>query len=94
MREAVDNSLDAAEEAGILPDITVEISPVKGHSDRYRMLVRDLGPGIIKRQIGKIFGKLLYGSKFHRSSRAAGSKGSGSPPQGCTHRSRRGVTSR
>ena len=60
VREAVDNALDAAEEAGILPHITVEITPVKGYSDRYRMLVRDLGPGIIKRQIGRIFGKLLY----------------------------------
>ena len=77
VREAVDNSLDAAEEAGILPDITVEISPVKGHSDRYRMLVRDLGPGIIKRQIGKIFGKLLYGSKFHRLKQSRGQQGIG-----------------
>src|SRR5258707_13727098 len=29
VREAVDNSLDACEEAGILPDISVEISYVK-----------------------------------------------------------------
>jgi DNA topoisomerase-6 subunit B len=77
VREAVDNALDAAEEAGILPDITVEISGVKGHSDRYRLLVRDLGPGIIKRQIGKIFGKLLYGSKFHRLKQSRGQQGIG-----------------
>lgn len=77
VREAVDNALDAAEEAGILPDVTVEISAVKGHSDRYRLLVRDLGPGIIKRQIGKIFGKLLYGSKFHRLKQSRGQQGIG-----------------
>ncbi|MDE0881112.1 MAG: DNA topoisomerase VI subunit B, partial [Myxococcota bacterium] len=77
VREAVDNALDAAEEAGILPDVTVEISAVEGHSDRYRLLVRDLGPGIIKRQIGKIFGKLLYGSKFHRLKQSRGQQGIG-----------------
>jgi len=77
VREAVDNALDAAEEAGILPHITVEISQVKGKSDRYRMLVRDLGPGIIKRQIGRIFGKLLYGSKFHRLKQSRGQQGIG-----------------
>ena len=77
VREAVDNALDAAEEAGILPDVTVEITPVKGYSDRYRMLVRDLGPGIIRRQIGRIFGKLLYGSKFHRLKQSRGQQGIG-----------------
>ena len=30
------------------------------------MVVQDNGPGIVKAQVPKIFGKLLYGSKFHR----------------------------
>jgi DNA topoisomerase VI subunit B len=77
VREAVDNALDASEEAGILPDITVEISKVDGESDRFLVLIRDLGPGIVKRQIGKIFGKLLYGSKFHRLKQSRGQQGIG-----------------
>jgi DNA topoisomerase VI subunit B len=65
VKEAVDNSLDACEEAGIRPDIYVEIQPVKDEEDRFRVIVEDNGPGIVKEQIGKIFAKLLYGSKFH-----------------------------
>ena len=64
VKEAVDNSLDACEEAGILPDIYVEIQPVKDEEDRFRVIVEDNGPGIVKEQIGKVFAKLLYGSKF------------------------------
>src|SRR5262245_64132078 len=62
VKEAVDNSLDACEEAGILPDLIVEIEEIA--ENRYRVAVQDNGPGIVKAQIPKIFGKLLYGSKF------------------------------
>ena len=62
IKEAVDNSLDACEEAGILPDIEVQLTQVA--DDRYIMRVCDNGPGIVKSQIPNIFGKLLYGSKF------------------------------
>ncbi|MFQ3476285.1 DNA topoisomerase VI subunit B [Halonotius sp. F2-221B] len=62
VKEAVDNALDATEEAGIRPDIYVEISEV---GDYYRVVVEDNGPGITKDQVPKIFGKLLYGSRFH-----------------------------
>jgi DNA topoisomerase-6 subunit B len=62
VKEAVDNALDATEEAGILPDIYVEISEGR---DYYTLVVEDNGPGITKAQIPKIFGKLLYGSRFH-----------------------------
>jgi len=34
--------------------------------DRSKVAVQDNGPGIVKKQISLIFGKLLYGSKFHR----------------------------
>ncbi|MEX1023497.1 MAG: DNA topoisomerase VI subunit B [Planctomycetota bacterium] len=75
VKEAVDNSLDACEEAGILPEITVEITQTA--ENRYRMAVEDNGPGVIEAQIGKIFGKLLYGSKFHKLSQSRGQQGIG-----------------
>ena len=64
VKEAVDNSLDACEEAGILPELLVEIIEVS--ENRFRVAIEDNGPGIVNPQIPKIFAKLLYGSKFHR----------------------------
>jgi DNA topoisomerase-6 subunit B len=75
VKEAVDNSLDACEEGGILPDILVEIRELS--EDRFVMAVEDNGPGIVKAQIPKIFGKLLYGSKFHRLKQSRGQQGIG-----------------
>jgi len=63
VKEGVDNSLDACEEADILPDIYVEI---EDRGDYYRLVIEDNGPGITKAQIPKVFGKLLYGSRFHK----------------------------
>jgi len=77
IKEAVDNSLDACEEAGILPELHIEVHDLaleakqrdaeltKGEG-RFVVVVQDNGPGIVKAQVPKIFGKLLYGSKFHR----------------------------
>ncbi len=76
IKEAVDNALDACEEARILPDIRVEINPTK-HEERFILVVQDNGPGIVKEQIGPIFGKLLYGSKFHRLKMSRGQQGIG-----------------
>ncbi|MBI4014485.1 MAG: ATP-binding protein, partial [Candidatus Aenigmarchaeota archaeon] len=64
VKEAVDNSLDACEEGGILPEISVKFKSV--NEDRFIVTVQDNGPGIVKEQVPRIFGKLLYGSKFHR----------------------------
>jgi DNA topoisomerase-6 subunit B len=75
VKEAVDNALDACEEAGILPDIIVEIQEIA--EGRFRVAVEDNGPGIVKPQIPKIFAKLLYGSKFHRLKQARGQQGIG-----------------
>jgi DNA topoisomerase-6 subunit B len=75
VKEAVDNSLDACEEAGILPDILVEIKELA--ENRFRVVVEDNGPGIVKPQIPKIFAKLLYGSKFHRLKQSRGQQGIG-----------------
>jgi DNA topoisomerase-6 subunit B len=75
IKEAVDNSLDACEEAGILPDIGIAILPLA--EDRHRIIVEDNGPGIVRAQIPKIFGQLLYGSKFHTLKQARGQQGIG-----------------
>lgn len=75
IKEAVDNSLDACEEAGILPEIFVEMIDMS--NDRYRIIVEDNGPGIVKEQIPKIFAKLLYGSKFHSLKQSRGQQGIG-----------------
>lgn len=75
VKEAVDNSLDACEEAGILPDVIVRID--QKSEDRFHVSVEDNGPGIVKEQIPKIFGKLLYGSKFHQMKMARGQQGIG-----------------
>jgi DNA topoisomerase-6 subunit B len=112
IKEAVDNSLDACEEAGILPEITVEVRDLapgaleraEGRTDesapkraggsggavppdkkaeltkgegRFVVVVEDNGPGIVKAQVPKIFGKLLYGSKFHRLKQSRGQQGIG-----------------
>lgn len=75
IKEAVDNSLDACEEAGILPDILVEVTEVS--EGRFRVVVQDNGPGIVRNQVPKVFAKLLYGSKFHRLKQARGQQGIG-----------------
>ncbi len=74
VKEAVDNALDACEESKILPDIYVEIQEA---DDYYRLIVEDNGPGITKEQIPKIFGKLLYGSRFHAREQSRGQQGIG-----------------
>ncbi len=75
IKEAVDNALDACEEAGILPTLDVSIDEVS--EGRYRVRVEDNGPGIVKEQIAKIFARLLYGSKFHRLRQSRGQQGIG-----------------
>ncbi len=75
VKEAVDNSLDACEEAGILPEIWVHIEQTG--ENRFKLGVQDNGPGIVKKQIPLIFGKLLYGSKFHRLRMSRGQQGIG-----------------
>ena len=108
IKEAVDNSLDACEEAGIPPQLSVEIRPDRpaklgleltsvedpasgkgngktngkagngtSRDERYRIIVEDNGPGIVPAQIPRIFGKLLYGSKFHSHKQSRGQQGIG-----------------
>ncbi|MBI3551679.1 MAG: DNA topoisomerase VI subunit B [Elusimicrobia bacterium] len=86
VKEAVDNAMDACEEAGILPDIVVKVeavgegeaaAPAPSQATRFRVTVVDYGPGIVRQQIPRIFAKLLYGSKFHRLRMSRGQQGIG-----------------
>src|SRR5467141_30747 len=86
VKEAVDNALDACEEAGILPDVVVTLEvassddappPPASQATRFRVTVTDNGPGIVRQQIPPIFAKLLYGSKFHRLRMSRGQQGIG-----------------
>ena len=77
VKEAVDNALDACEEAGILPDVFVKIDEFDKAKGRYKMLVEDNGPGIVPKQIPPIFAKLLYGSRFHAIRQSRGQQGIG-----------------
>src|SRR3989344_3904582 len=75
VKEMVDNSLDATEEMRVLPDIFVSVKQLS--EDRFCVVVEDNGPGIVKEQIPRIFGKLLYGSKFFKLSQSRGQQGLG-----------------
>src|SRR5437867_3593834 len=85
VKEAVDNALDACEEAGILPDVVVKVEavangeapPPASQASRFRITVTDNGPGIVRQQIPPIFAKLLYVSKFHRLRMSRGQQGIG-----------------
>src|SRR2546428_2119561 len=85
VKEAVDNALDACEEAGILPDVVVKLEvaanagapPPASQATRFRITISDNGPGIVRQQIPPIFAKLLYGSKFHRLRMSRGQQGIG-----------------
>ena len=75
VKEAVDNSLDACDEASILPELEIVLTEMS--NDRFRISIEDNGPGIVKKQIPKIFAKLLYGSKFHTLKQNRGQQGIG-----------------
>ncbi|MBJ07992.1 MAG: DNA topoisomerase VI subunit B [Euryarchaeota archaeon] len=75
VKESVDNSLDACEEARILPEIHVEIKRMKG--DRLRLITQDNGPGIPREDIENVFGKFLLGSRFHAIRQTRGQQGIG-----------------
>lgn len=85
VKEAVDNALDACEEAGILPEVVVKVEPVgngqpappASQATRFRITITDNGPGIVRQQVPRIFAKLLYGSKFHRLRMSRGQQGIG-----------------
>ncbi|MBI4570102.1 MAG: DNA topoisomerase VI subunit B [Planctomycetes bacterium] len=75
VKEAVDNALDACEEARVLPEVVVTIA--QKAENRFALAVEDNGPGIVKGQMGRVFGQLLYGSKFHSLKMSRGQQGIG-----------------
>ena len=77
VKEGVDNSLDACEEAGILPDIMIKIEEVEDSPEEYALTISDNGPGIVLKQIPNVFGRLLYGSRFHVIRQSRGQQGIG-----------------
>ncbi|MEM4208685.1 MAG: DNA topoisomerase VI subunit B, partial [Candidatus Bilamarchaeaceae archaeon] len=79
VHELVTNSLDACEEAGILPEIEVEINQLE--EDHFLIKTKDNGPGIPEKYIGKALGKMLAGTKFHRYIQQRGQQGIGA--SGC-----------
>lgn len=81
LKEAVDNSLDACEENGILPDVKIEIEKLgegssKG-SDKIRIYVEDNGPGIPFESLTKAFGEFLTSSKATKFTASRGRQGLG-----------------
>ncbi len=79
IHEILTNSLDACESAGILPEVWIDLKSLddRGRLKRYKLTVRDNGPGIMPRNVPLVFGKLLYGSKFGVRCQSAASRASG-----------------
>ncbi|MGK5088475.1 DNA topoisomerase VI subunit B [Bdellovibrionota bacterium FG-2] len=81
LKESVDNSLDACEEAGILPEVSVFIEKVGPGSlknaDQIRIRVEDNGPGIEVEDVPKVFGEYLASSKFGKGRCSRGQQGIG-----------------
>lgn len=81
LKEAVDNSLDACEEAGILPSIEVSVQKVgKGSSrstDLIEITIQDNGPGLEEKDLPRVFGEYLASSKFGRGQCSRGQQGIG-----------------
>lgn len=75
IKEAVDNSLDACEEANILPEVNVTVERL--NDEDYRVTIEDNGPGIVHKMMPNVFGRLLYGSRFHALRQSRGQQGIG-----------------
>jgi DNA topoisomerase-6 subunit B len=76
IKEAVDNGLDACEDVSILPDILVQVKHGEDENELI-IIIEDNGPGIVNEQIKHIFGRLLYGSRFHAIRQSRGQQGIG-----------------
>ena len=67
VRELVENSLDACEDAQRLPSLEVQIT--SENSDVIHVTVSDNGTGISQDYVPEAFAKVLYGSKYHQRQR-------------------------
>ncbi len=81
LKESVDNSLDACEENGILPELTIEVEKIgKGggkNTDLIRVYIEDNGPGLRPEDVPRVFGEYLASSKFGRGQCSRGQQGIG-----------------
>jgi DNA topoisomerase-6 subunit B len=75
IKEGLENSLDACEEAGILPEIFISLKPT--NANRFKITIEDNGPGIVESKVPLAFAKFLVGSKFHRLRQSRGIQGIG-----------------
>src|SRR4029079_4762462 len=67
--------IDVKIEVAANGDGTWPTSPAQ--AERFIVTVTDNGPGIVKKNVGKVFAKLLFGSKFHRLRMSRGQQGIG-----------------
>lgn len=81
IKEAVDNSLDACEDDGVLPEISVVVERLgegtAKNADSMRICVVDNGPGLEADDVVKVFGEYLASSKFGRGRCSRGQQGIG-----------------
>ncbi len=81
LKEAIDNSLDACEDEGIVPELYIEIEKVGAgtikNTDLIRIKVEDNGPGLNIEDVPKVFGEYLASSKFGRGRCSRGQQGIG-----------------
>ena len=75
VKEGVDNSLDACEQAAILPELRIKIGNLG--KDELSISIEDNGPGIIEQNVPNVFGRLLYGSRFGSGKQSRGQQGIG-----------------
>ena len=81
LKESVDNSLDACEDAGILPELEITVKKIgKGSSrstDLIEIAIQDNGPGLEVEDLPRVFGEYLASSKFGRGQCSRGQQGIG-----------------
>ena len=81
LKESVDNSLDACEDAGIAPDIKIQIKKEgpgsSRNTDLISIVVEDNGPGLEEKNIQRVFGEYLASSKFGQGRCSRGQQGIG-----------------
>ncbi len=64
IRELVENSLDATELYGILPEIKVTVDVISPEKNIVKVRVEDNGVGIPSSEVPNVFGRVFYGSKY------------------------------
>ncbi len=81
LKEAVDNSLDACDDEGILPELSILIEKIGAgtmkNTDLVKIRVEDNGPGLEVDDLAMVFGEYLASSKFGRGRCSRGQQGIG-----------------